>query len=285
MWEDVSGPIIEMHRASVVKGRSRILSDVDLRIEQGERIAVLGPNGSGKSSLIKTMMGENRNDTSVEGSFVRIRGEEHFSLFDVRRAFGLVSGDLQYDFRRSMPGDTEHLMVGDQVTIIGRPGAVEEFNALLGKVKECKDFVITGGGLLAEHLIGLLEQEGCTVKLIDRDEADSRRLSRRFNETVIINDSGSDPSVLRNENVNMASEFLATPRTRPIQSPSSSFSAPSEGSFFIARGPFRDQWLCSLGRSVGGLSCRPYHGVPIGLHLKKVIGHFRKFSTEAIPLE
>lgn len=105
MWEDVSGPIIEMHRASVVKGRSRILSDVDLRIEQGERIAVLGPNGSGKSSLIKTMMGENRNDTSVEGSFVRIRGEEHFSLFDVRRAFGLVSGDLQYDFRRSMTAE------------------------------------------------------------------------------------------------------------------------------------------------------------------------------------
>jgi iron complex transport system ATP-binding protein len=98
----MSGPIIEMGKAYVIKGRSVILRDVDLRIERGERIAILGPNGSGKSSLIKLMMGENRNDTSAEGSFVRIRGEENFSLFDVRKAFGLVSGDLQYDFRRSM---------------------------------------------------------------------------------------------------------------------------------------------------------------------------------------
>lgn len=98
----MSDPIIEMHRTSIVKGRTTILRDVNLRIERGERIAILGPNGSGKSSLVKTMMGENRNYASLEGSFVRIMGEEHFSLFDVRRAFGLVSGDLQHDFRRDL---------------------------------------------------------------------------------------------------------------------------------------------------------------------------------------
>jgi len=98
----VPEPIIEMRRTSIVKGRATILRDVDLKIESGERIAILGPNGSGKSSLVKTMMGENRNSTSVEGSFVRIMGEEHFSLFDVRKAFGLVSGDLQYEFRRDL---------------------------------------------------------------------------------------------------------------------------------------------------------------------------------------
>lgn len=95
-------PIIEMRRTSIVKGRSVILREVDLRIEAGERMVILGPNGSGKSSLIKTMLGENRADTSIEGSSVRIRGEEHFSLFDVRKAFGLVSGDLQHDFRREL---------------------------------------------------------------------------------------------------------------------------------------------------------------------------------------
>lgn len=98
----VAEPVIEMHNVSVVKGRSVILRNVDLRIWPGEIVAVLGPNGSGKSSLIRTMVGENRNDTSVEGSHIRIRGEEHFSLFEVRRAFGLLSGDLQYEFRRSM---------------------------------------------------------------------------------------------------------------------------------------------------------------------------------------
>lgn len=143
-----------------------------------------------------------------------ISAQQDAALFRPLRYLEMPPGSALVVIHRAgqvlMPGDTEHLMVGDQVTIIGRPGAVEEFNTLLGKVKECKDFVITGGGLLAEHLIGLLEHEECTVKLIDRDEADSRRLSRKFNETVIINDSGSDPSVLRNENVNMADALICT---------------------------------------------------------------------------
>ncbi len=97
-------PLVEMHRVSITKGRSTVLRDVDLRIDQGEKIAILGPNGSGKSSLIKTMTGENRCDTSVDGAFVRIRGEENWGLFDVRRAFGVVSGELQYAFTRDMDG-------------------------------------------------------------------------------------------------------------------------------------------------------------------------------------
>jgi iron complex transport system ATP-binding protein len=97
-------PIIEMYKVSITKGCSTVLRDVDLRIDQGERIAILGPNGSGKSSLIKTMTGENRCDTSVDGAYVRIRGEENWDLFDVRRAFGVVSGELQYTFTRDMDG-------------------------------------------------------------------------------------------------------------------------------------------------------------------------------------
>ncbi len=95
-------PVIEMHRVTITKGRTTILRDIDLRIEKGERVVILGPNGSGKSSLIKTMTGDNRFDTSVEGASVRIRGKEEWSLFDIRRAFGMVSGDLQYEFCRNL---------------------------------------------------------------------------------------------------------------------------------------------------------------------------------------
>jgi iron complex transport system ATP-binding protein len=97
-------PVIEMRRVSITKGRSTILRDVDLRIEPGERIAVLGPNGSGKSSLIKTMTGENRYDTSVDGAYVRIRGEDNWDLFSVRKAFGVVSGEMQLEFHRNIDG-------------------------------------------------------------------------------------------------------------------------------------------------------------------------------------
>lgn len=98
-------PLVEMHRVSIERNGNTLLKDVDLRIEQGERIAVLGPNGSGKSSLVRTMVGDLRHDTSVEGACVRIRGEEHYALFDVRRAFGLVSGELQSNMRRGMTAE------------------------------------------------------------------------------------------------------------------------------------------------------------------------------------
>jgi iron complex transport system ATP-binding protein len=94
--------MIEMHRVFVVKGRSKILKDVKLSIRTGERVVILGPNGSGKSSLIKVMLGEYRPDMSVPGSYVKIRGEEDFHLFDIRQAFGLVSPDLQVEFSRDM---------------------------------------------------------------------------------------------------------------------------------------------------------------------------------------
>ncbi len=95
-------PIIEMHKVKVSKGSATLLRDVDLTIQEGERLVILGPNGSGKSSLIKTMMGEHRHDTSVQGSYVRLRGSDLWNLFDVRKAFGLVSADLQVDLSRDM---------------------------------------------------------------------------------------------------------------------------------------------------------------------------------------
>jgi len=98
----MSGPLVELRKVTVRKGEAVLLRDVDLDIQQGERVAILGPNGSGKSSLVRTMTGDLRPDTSVEGASVRILGEEHWNLFDVRRAFGVVSGELQIELRRGM---------------------------------------------------------------------------------------------------------------------------------------------------------------------------------------
>jgi len=96
---DIS-PIVEMRKVDVIKQDSTILHDINLRINRGESLAIIGPNGSGKSSLIKVMVGEIWHDTSVPGSFVTLMGEEHWDLFDVRRAFGYVSSDLQLEFER-----------------------------------------------------------------------------------------------------------------------------------------------------------------------------------------
>ncbi|MBI0583040.1 MAG: Trk system potassium transporter TrkA [Methanomassiliicoccus sp.] len=150
----------------------------------------------------------------LELGVFRVAAKHDAALFKPLRYMELPPGSALVAIHRKgevlMPGDTERLATGDDVTIIGRPGTVEAFNSALGKVKERRDLMIVGGGILAEHLLTLLEAENCTIKLIEKDETSCRRLSRRFDKAVIINDSGTDPSVLRNENVNMSDALICT---------------------------------------------------------------------------
>jgi zinc/manganese transport system ATP-binding protein len=50
-------PAVELSDVAVRLGDREILSDVDLKIELGEFIAVLGPNGAGKSTLMRAILG------------------------------------------------------------------------------------------------------------------------------------------------------------------------------------------------------------------------------------
>jgi len=105
---------------------------------------------------------------------------------------------------------TEVLQEGDEVTIIGPPEAVEAFDQTIGKFRKPSDFIIVGGGILTEHLLSALNGSGRSVKVIEKDEARCHMLSRKYDRVVIINDSGSDPAVLRNENVNMSDALICT---------------------------------------------------------------------------
>lgn len=90
-------PLIDIHRATIWRGSTRVFEDFSLVIGQGERVAILGPNGSGKTTLLKTI---NRELYPVvrENSWVRILGRERWNVWDLRRHIGVVSQDLQSGF-------------------------------------------------------------------------------------------------------------------------------------------------------------------------------------------
>ncbi len=74
-----------------MRGSSRVLDGLHLRIAEGEHTAILGPNGCGKSTLIKALTRE-LHPYGGEGR-VRIFGRERWAIADLRTLIGVVSED------------------------------------------------------------------------------------------------------------------------------------------------------------------------------------------------
>ena len=68
----MSKPVIEIDRLNFAYNGQPVLSEVDLRIQEGDCVAFLGPNGGGKTTLIKLCLGLLKPDTGR----LRVLGRE-----------------------------------------------------------------------------------------------------------------------------------------------------------------------------------------------------------------
>jgi len=88
----VSTPVVDIQGLGFAYPDGTVaLSDVELHIHRGERVALLGPNGAGKTTLILHMNGihlPQKGTVAVSGLPVR-----HDNLIDIRRRVGIVFQD------------------------------------------------------------------------------------------------------------------------------------------------------------------------------------------------
>jgi len=95
--------LIDIHNATLYRGRTRVFDDLSLSIGRHEQVAIIGPNGAGKTTLLKVV---NREIYPVvaEGSWVRILGKETWNVWELRAHIGIVSDDLQARYQRRTRG-------------------------------------------------------------------------------------------------------------------------------------------------------------------------------------
>lgn len=98
--------LFETHKLSKKLGNKVLFKDLDLRILQRDKIAIVGKNGSGKSSLLKVLLGE----SGYDGGELK-KGEVRIGYFDQHRSMLDESKDILETF---CPNGGDRVQVRDK---------------------------------------------------------------------------------------------------------------------------------------------------------------------------
>lgn len=208
-------------------GGVRALDEVDLRIEEGELLAIVGPSGSGKSTLLHIVGTLDRPSAGT----VRIAGHDIAALSDrklsalrahhigfVFQAFHLVNGISAQDNvaegllysglsraerRRRAAAALERVGLGDRLTHKphelsgGQKQRVAIARAVVGEpdlllADEPTGALDSASGESVMKLLHDLSQDGATIAVITHDTEIAGRLPRqvRIRDGKVVSDTG-----------------------------------------------------------------------------------------------
>ena len=109
-------PVLELTDATVIKGGRPVLDGITLTIDDGQHTAIVGPNGAGKSILVSLLTHQERAVAPTVGrsSPVRVFGDDHWNVAELRAQLGIVSTDLHQRFVR---GNSEGRITGEAAVL------------------------------------------------------------------------------------------------------------------------------------------------------------------------
>jgi trk system potassium uptake protein TrkA len=102
------------------------------------------------------------------------------------------------------------LRENDHVFIIGeRARIAEAVSAIATDTKKVQDVMIFGGGKIGLRLALILEDEGISVKVVEKDEERAQYVASRLRKSLVLHDEGISREFLLQERVDRTDAFIA----------------------------------------------------------------------------
>lgn len=106
-------------------------------------------------------------------------------------------------------GDTE-LRIGDHVFLISeRKNINRVVRAVSTDTEKVDEVMIFGGGKIGLRLAMILEQEGISVKIVEKDEERAQYIASRLRKGLVLHDEGTSRDFLLQERVDRTGAFIA----------------------------------------------------------------------------
>ena len=106
-------------------------------------------------------------------------------------------------------GDTE-LQVGDHVFLISeRKNINRVVRSVTTDTQKVEEVMIFGGGKIGLRLALIMEEEGITVKLVEKDEERAQYVASRLKKGLVLHDEGISRDFLLQERVDRSGAFIA----------------------------------------------------------------------------
>jgi trk system potassium uptake protein TrkA len=110
-----------------------------------------------------------------------------------------------------IPHGAERLRPGDHIYVMGTRRNLDEVVQFMGlqKQKSLERVVIVGGKQIGIAVAEALENQGVSVKLIERDVPRCEKISAMLRRTIVVHGDGTDQSTLEEANIEGVDAFLA----------------------------------------------------------------------------
>lgn len=158
-------PGLEICGVTVSFDGSGVLTDVSLRVERGEIVAVLGPSGSGKSTLLRVIAGL----VPASSGSVHVDGNDMSGIPTHRRGVGLVFQNNQLFPHLDVAGNVAYGLRIARTTAGQRRARVAALLALIGMSDHAtRDVATLSGGEAAR--VALARSLATTPRILLLDE-------------------------------------------------------------------------------------------------------------------